>query len=1142
MSVSGDPEVELIRASELFDAAWYVQNNPDVAMLKISPEEHYRKFGQRLGRHPSPQFDAAAYFAANPDLDPEKIDALVHYEIAGRKEGREIRPKTPRVRLARESGTIIIVSHDAEVGGAQQVVLTFAEWLLESTKYDVKLVVMRGGMWTERFQRTAPTFNIADASADRTPEELGQDLAAWAGPGVKAVFMNSVASGGFLRHWPMATPVVSFIHELPKIIAMFKDEFALILDRAQTIIGGSEAVCEMLRRDHGVQEERLGRVYGFIEARWRSDFVDPAMKQAAKQALGLEGDDVLITASGVMHWRKSPDIFVEVADRVARRIGPSAKFVWIGGGPDHRACEQLAAARGLSGVFKVTGHVPDIVPYLKAADIFVLPSEEDPFPLACLYAEAACAPVVCFEDAGGIPELVRRGCGKAVPFGDVEAMAEAVVDYILNPGARAYDGTIGQEIVAQELTIAATGPQLLDHIRRAAGLKPHVTVVVPNYNCAPYLEERLSSIDRQSFQDFELILLDDKSTDESLPILERWSRRRPGVSLILNDQNSGSPFVQWLRGVEAAESDLIWMAEADDFCDPRLLEELVASFEDGNVNLGYVKSVPVDAQGTVLGDYEGLYLNRIQPGRWRSSYVATDHEEANFGLGIANCIPNASSMMFRRFKPEPEFVEQVTAMRLCGDWYFYLRAMRGGLVAYTARPFNFHRRHPQTVTSQTEGSLRYFDEFAVTRDYVSRTYRQGEAARQKIVEFTRQDLDRFGVSEPEKRDRVLQPLLQPPQRKRLPALLVVLSDLGPGGGQLFGIQLANAWARRGGRVVLFNTAMYPDHPQVIAKIDPRVAMFRHGGAGADFADIVRRFDIEMIHSSMWWADRYVDDRIARFPRIPWVTTLHGCYETIIANPGIDVSFPRRVARMLDRVDMWVVTAAKNRQVFQVHGKPRSSMVIANGVEPARNLQPVASRSTLGLREDSVVLLLATRAIREKGWFQAVEMTRQLNAAGHRVDLMLVGEGPAADEIAALKPPHVHLYGHVSNLPDYIAAADIGLLPSYFIGESMPLVLLDMMAQGKPVIASDAGEIPDMLGEGGDAGGIVVPLSNGEPDVPAYIRAIEALLPAEARSDLGARAKQRFEQRFHIESMVDAYAAVYLDLIARRRLPGENAAA
>ena len=104
---------------------------------------------------------------------------------------------------------------------------------------------------------------------------------------------------------------------------------------------------------------------------------------------------------------------------------------------------------------------------------------------------------------------------------------------------------------------------------------PTVSVIVPNYCHAPYLEQRIESILQQTFQDFELILLDDCSTDGSREILERY-RNHPKVSgIFYNERNSGSPFKQWEKGLSKAKGDYVWIAESDDFSSPCFLERCV---------------------------------------------------------------------------------------------------------------------------------------------------------------------------------------------------------------------------------------------------------------------------------------------------------------------------------------------------------------------------------------------------------------------------------------------------------------------------------------------------------------------------------------------------------------------------------------
>src|ERR1700722_7019269 len=103
---------------------------------------------------------------------------------------------------------------------------------------------------------------------------------------------------------------------------------------------------------------------------------------------------------------------------------------------------------------------------------------------------------------------------------------------------------------------------------------PRVSVVIPNYNHARFLTRRIETVLQQTFQDFEVILLDDCSTDESRTILSSYAKNSK-VRVEFNSLNSGSAFKQWNKGVGMARGEYVWIAESDDYADERLVERLI---------------------------------------------------------------------------------------------------------------------------------------------------------------------------------------------------------------------------------------------------------------------------------------------------------------------------------------------------------------------------------------------------------------------------------------------------------------------------------------------------------------------------------------------------------------------------------------
>src|SRR5690606_8575004 len=112
---------------------------------------------------------------------------------------------------------------------------------------------------------------------------------------------------------------------------------------------------------------------------------------------------------------------------------------------------------------------------------------------------------------------------------------------------------------------------LISEAKRQGKMKKNdftISVVVPNYNYERFMLQRLYSILYQTVKINELIILDDCSKDNSRELIdELYIKLKPyiDIKIIYNETNSGSAFKQWEKGFEVAESDYIWIAEADDY-------------------------------------------------------------------------------------------------------------------------------------------------------------------------------------------------------------------------------------------------------------------------------------------------------------------------------------------------------------------------------------------------------------------------------------------------------------------------------------------------------------------------------------------------------------------------------------------------
>lgn len=238
---------------------------------------------------------------------------------------------------------------------------------------------------------------------------------------------------------------------------------------------------------------------------------------------------------------------------------------------------------------------------------------------------------------------------------------------------------------------------------------PTVSVIVPNYNHASFLGQRIDSILGQTFQDFELILLDDSSTDGSWGILENY-RNNPHVShLIQNESNSGSAFRQWKKGIELAQGKWIWIAESDDYAEPSFLGRLMAEVQNTpDCVLAYADTWWVDQQGNTL--WETPHNNMV------NTYSGRDFIRKK--QATCNSIANVSECIFRRDCYRPSESYRYEHMRLCGDWLFYVLLAEQGRVVEVKEPLSYYRQHGSNISNDAERRGLTFLEGVDVLDYM----------------------------------------------------------------------------------------------------------------------------------------------------------------------------------------------------------------------------------------------------------------------------------------------------------------------------------------------------------------------------------------------------------------------------------------
>jgi len=228
-------------------------------------------------------------------------------------------------------------------------------------------------------------------------------------------------------------------------------------------------------------------------------------------------------------------------------------------------------------------------------------------------------------------------------------------------------------------------------------MEPLVSVIVPNYNHEKYLEQRLDTIFNQTYSNFEVILLDDCSTDESRSILLKYAKNIKVSHCIFNENNSGNTFIQWNKGISLAKGEYIWIAESDDFCSENFIEKvLYPLIHNQDVVLSYCQSNKVNENGELIGNWL-QYTSKFNTPLFENDFIIEGKDFIEKFLVFRNVIPNASAVIFR--KPELSEIEYLKheSLRCNGDWIFYTQLIWSKTISFIKDSENNFRYHSKSV-------------------------------------------------------------------------------------------------------------------------------------------------------------------------------------------------------------------------------------------------------------------------------------------------------------------------------------------------------------------------------------------------------------------------------------------------------------
>lgn len=369
---------------------------------------------------------------------------------------------------------ILLVGHDARPGGAQLLALGLVRAWTAETGCAVHTMLLGGGRLLDEFKRHSHALHVAPAGDPRTAASAGRLLRRLRAEGVEAAVCNTIVAAQalpWLRDAGIAT--LCLIHELPATIRALglATAPALVAEMADGIVFPAEMVRTAFAPPAALESRKIAIAPQGLYHAPPPAFDRAEARRLVRERLQLPPDARLILSVAMPETRKGFDLL----PRLARELGTdsAAVCVWIGadGTPPDPWVEHDIAALGVGGRIRLLPAIDDwdvLAQHYAAADAYFLPSREDPFPTVVLEAMSFGIPVVCFDSASGVQQLVVEGGGAAVPYLDVAAAARAIRALVDDHAAWRIASAAATRRMALHTSFSAYALNVLDLAAQAA--------------------------------------------------------------------------------------------------------------------------------------------------------------------------------------------------------------------------------------------------------------------------------------------------------------------------------------------------------------------------------------------------------------------------------------------------------------------------------------------------------------------------------------------------------------------------------------------------------------------------------------------------------------------------------------------------
>lgn len=1103
--------------SAWFYSNWYLENNISAKQDGICPLVHYMQIGESLGFRPHPSFEPNWYQGEYLDSD-KTISPLGHFLETS--QNLNIPTNAEAAAFSDSDRPVILaVAHSAtgHLFGSERSFLDVVT-SIDRSKYSVIVALPNPDPeYVKQLSKQVDAVHFTKKIWWESRKGMAESLISQYGNLIKTHQVDAVYVNTIMLREPLEAarrfnlPGICHIREaithdpdLIKAIGKPADEIIKdVVARSDFVVGNSNATLE---------------IFGNPD---NSFLIYNAIKIEDFDQIDNKRDDETFRF-GMLSSNLPKKGIADVVDlaKLTAEKGFDVEFHLIG--PETDETERLRKVVKRHNLTNVVfrGYISDVVDAISTIDAVLNFSHfAESFGRTIAEGGAAGLPSIVY-DHGALPEVVdHETTGYVIPYRKPEMALEYIEKMIQS---REFTKSLGQasrqrakdlfsyEVLGEKINsmfdaVFESRPKsssykqkpsefdktlnLQSYKKRNApsGFKnktASVSVIVPNYNYAEYLEERLGSIFYQTVSPAQIIFLDDASSDDSVSVAEELlSKQDIPYQIIASEENSGV-YNQWVKGFEAATEDWVWIAEADDRCEPDFIEKLL-TLADDDTNIVYAESQRIDGNGDVTADDNRAHSRDVSATRWSESYKELGVREVVDALCFRNTIPNASAALLRRSSLH-NAKSVLSGLQYTGDWKLYSHLLRSGNIAYCADSLNHFRRHEKSVTRIRGKSLDYLEELANIREYLCTHFPIREEDMDRMDWYLNRD---YRIEKVEKNTQVgaILPLLE---RSRHQAA----------GRKRFGFITTNNGSHYGGSEMLWReTAMAlrekgHDVFAVIKKWDPR----------PEFFDEMERAGIKLLFKS---EDGFAD--LVRYKPDLVIVSLGDQDEGIEFYPDLkDASIPYAIVNQLTKeARFWAIRKEKTKAVKKGYSEAKQTFFTCwnNQRVMQDRLGSKLKNSSLHFNpyhidrsvvpdwpsdDDTQIAIPSKLLFIHKGQDILTEFLGKEEWKSRNITFNFYGSGPDEQNLRDLAKQEgiesFRLHGRVADISDIWKSNHALLMPSRM--EGLPIMLVSAMLSGRVPILTDIGGHAEVVSD--NKSGFIASDPDPEAVEDALKRAIE----------------------------------------------------